>query len=390
MHRFVIPTMVPLLLGAAVLQLGCGEESPRADEKPLNPPADPWRPGDIEDARAAPEEKIAGYEPRFGRTRPLIAVLAQNLGVELADYVTPYGVLAQADVADVLSVSTEPGVVNMRPLQVEAELTIDEFDRGHPEGADYVIVPAVRDGKDPKLLGWISAQAGKGSTIVSICLGALAVANTGLMDGRRVTSHWGSELARAMQFPNVRWQKNTRWVADGRIVSSAGISAAVPVSMALVEAIAGHTRAAAVAEQLGVKEWSSKHESDAFQLRPGEAPPSMEPFMATSSVGIPVREGIDEISLALTADAYMHARQAAVYAVADALLPISTLSGLRVLPERTSTGADRVDRVLASPEVKPATHALDVALRAIEAEYGRPASCMAARTMEHPSYGMCP
>jgi putative intracellular protease/amidase len=372
------------VLVGAMTQPACADENAGGGRE-----ADTWIPGEVEDARAAPEEKIDVWKPRAGRTRPVIAVLAQNAGVELADYVTPFGVLAQSKVADVLSVSTEPGIVNMRPLQVEAQLTLDSFDGMHPEGADYVVVPAVRDPKDPRLLGFVRAQSQKGATIVSICLGALAVANTGLMDGRRVTSHWGSEGVRAMQFPNVRWQKNTRWVADGTIVSSAGISAAVPVSIALVEAIGGRERAASVAKQLGVSEWSSKHESDAFQLRPGEQPPSMEPITATSSVGIPIRDGIDEIALALTADAYNHARQVAVHAVAATLQPVITVSGLRVIPERTLSGTNGVDRLLPAPEVVPATHALDVALRAIEAEYGRSASCTAARTMEHPSYARC-
>jgi transcriptional regulator GlxA family with amidase domain len=249
-----------------------------------------------------------------------------------------------------------------------------------------VIVPAIFEGPDdPELLDWITGQAAKGATIVSICLGAHVVANTGLMDGHRATSHFSSEERRAQTYPDVRWQKNTRWVADGKIVSSAGISAAVPISIALVEAIAGRDRASAVASALGVESWTSKHNSDAFEARPGEMS-SAEPGM---TLGIPLREGMDEISLGLTADAYMHSQQVAVRALASALEPVTTLSGLRVVPDLTESSSVKVDRVLSYVDVKPATHALDVALGDIADDYGRAASCRAARMMEHPSYERC-
>src|SRR5689334_21578040 len=79
------------------------------------------------------------------RARPLIAVIGANgaTQTETTDYVVPYGILRRADVADVVALATGPGLVKLFPaLQVEPDATIDEFDAGHPEGADYVIVSA--------------------------------------------------------------------------------------------------------------------------------------------------------------------------------------------------------------------------------------------------------
>jgi transcriptional regulator GlxA family with amidase domain len=94
-----------------------------------------------------------------------------------------------------------------------------------------VIEPAINNSDDPKLLGWITSQAGKGATTVSICDGALVVAKTGLMRGHRATGHWATQSLRREKFPDTTWQTNIRYVADGKIVSSAGVSASIPIPL---------------------------------------------------------------------------------------------------------------------------------------------------------------
>ena len=193
-------------------------------------------------------EKIAPYRARFGRSRPIVAIIGENGGTELTDFVIPFGVLSRAAVADVIAVATLPGVVKMFPaLQIHPQATIRQFDLRFPDGADYLIVPAIMNANEPALLAWVAAQGNKGGTVVSICNGAMVVVNSGLMKGHRATAHWASEEMRAAKYPDVHWEKNIRYVADGRIVSSAGISASIPISIALVEAIAGHDKAVALA-----------------------------------------------------------------------------------------------------------------------------------------------
>ena len=56
---------------------------------------------------------IPGYQPRLGRSRPVIVVLGDNAATETTDYVVPYGILAESGVAEVLALSTEPGPIQM-------------------------------------------------------------------------------------------------------------------------------------------------------------------------------------------------------------------------------------------------------------------------------------
>ena len=138
-------------------------------------------------------ERIEPYRVRFGRVRPVVAVLGENGGTELTHFVIPYGILAQSGVAEVVSVGIRPGVLTMRPaLHIQPSATAAQFDARFPDGADYVIVPAMVKQDDPALLAWLSRQSGRGATIVSICDGALVVANAGLLRGHRATAHWAT------------------------------------------------------------------------------------------------------------------------------------------------------------------------------------------------------
>ena len=337
-------------------------------------------------------EIIAPYHDRFGRSQPLIAVVGENSGTELTDFAIPYGVLARSGAAQVTTVATQPGVLTMRPaLKIQPDATTQQFDSKYPEGADYVIVPAVVKRDDPELLRWVATQGEKGATIVSICDGALVVAGAGLLKGHRATAHWATESHRKERFPDTQWISNTRYVADGKLVSSAGISAAMPTSLALLEAIAGHARAAAVAQEIGVDDWSTSHDSDRFHPRMGNltAYATMYTnawFHSSDSVGVPLADGMDEIALAFTADAWSRTARSQAYGVSAAATPVRTRGGLSVLPERAPGGADAPSIMLPALAAAPSGKALDKVLADLAERYGRRTAYRVALEFEYPSY----
>src|SRR5690606_32238251 len=122
---------------------------------------------------------------------PVIAVVGLNQATETTDYLLTAGVLRRADVADVVLLATNRGPVQLYPaLKVEANQSLSEFDALHPEGADYVIVPAMSRDDDPDVLAWLRAQSDKGAHIIGVCAGAKVVAAAGLLDGKPATTHW--------------------------------------------------------------------------------------------------------------------------------------------------------------------------------------------------------
>jgi putative intracellular protease/amidase len=371
-----------ILLSAVSLIVGCGSVATgRTSAAPQQQSI----------AAQAGDERITSYHARFGRTRPVIAIVGENSGTELTDYVIPYGILRQADVGEVVPIATEVGPMTMRPaLRLQPQGSIADFDARYPEGADYVVVPAVVRRDDPALLAWVREQAAKGSTLVSICDGALVVAGSGAMDGHRATAHWATADYRRKHYPNIRWVDNRRYVADGTIVSSAGISAAIPTSLALVEAIAGRERAATVAAEIGTPDWSPNHDSQRFHPKLGR---NLSAFATTQyfngwfhkpqALGIPVGAGVDEVALALTADAYTRTNRAHAYALGTSQEPIETLHGLRLLPERTD--ARSLNRQVAIPTGKPGL-ALDRVLTDIARSYGRQTAYGVALDLEYPNF----
>ena len=318
---------------------------------------------------------------RAGRSKPVVAVVGLNAGTETADFIVPYGILAHAGVAEVFALATGPGPITMRPaLSVEPHATIAQFDERFAAGADLVVVPAVADGHtaDPVLIGWLRAQAGKGATIASICDGALVVANAGLFEGRRATGHWATQSQREREHPRTRWLTNVRYVADGPVVSSAGVSAAIPTSLALVEALGGRARALQVAQDLGADGWGPAHDSTPFTLgaRHMLTYAANAWFSRNDDIELPLVEGADEIALALSADAWSRTYRSRARTVAAATGPVRMRHGLRVLPDRTGTPPAAADL--------PPLRALDRALDGIAQRYGRRTANFVSLQLEYP------
>lgn len=340
---------------------------------------------------------LPAYHARFARPHPVIAIVGENAGTELSDFAIPYGVLVRSGAAEVVAVSTQPGVLRMRPaLKLQPDATTAEFDARFPQGADYVIVPAVVKFNDPALLAWVKAQGGKGATLMSICDGAAVVAGTGLLDGRRATAHWASAKNRRRLFPRVQWVADTRYVADGPVISTAGISAALPASLALVEAIAGRERALTLARELGAPDWSPVHHTAPFRPRLGvnlRAHAAVTYtngwFHHTDMIGLPVADGVDEIVLAITADAYSRTGRSMLHAVSASAAPVRTRSGLRIVPDTLANGL-HLDRELPALAPIPSAQAFPQAITGVGRLYGYTTAYGVALNFEYPLVPSCP
>ncbi len=166
-----------------------------------------------------------------------------------------------------IALATKPGVVKLYPaLQVQPQATITEFDAANPDGADYVIVPAMHRDDDPVALAWIRSQAQKGATIIGVCVGATVVAQAGLLDGKRATTHWYSLKEMLERHPTIQYVADRRYVVDDGVATTTGISASMPMSLTLIEAIAGREKAESVAREIGLPDWDARHDSASFQF----------------------------------------------------------------------------------------------------------------------------
>ncbi len=103
--------------------------------------------------------------------------------------------------------------------------------------AHTIVLPGVNDVTQPvpdELIRAVRAAAARGVRIVSICSGAFLLAATGLLDGRRATTHWLATEALAARFPRVKVDPNVLFVDAGQFLTSAGAAAGIDLCLHLV------------------------------------------------------------------------------------------------------------------------------------------------------------
>jgi len=88
--------------------------------------------------------------------------------------------------------------------------------------------------------------------VASICTGAFILAEAGLLDGRRATTHWLFARALQAQYPDVRMEEDRIFIIDGPVWTSAGMSAGIDLALGMVEKDFGPELARAIARKLVV------------------------------------------------------------------------------------------------------------------------------------------
>ena len=103
---------------------------------------------------------------------------------------------------------------------------------------------------DGTAIDWLRVRAKTARRVCSICVGAFALAEAGLLDGRRATTHWAMANRLAERYPAVRVDPNPIWVKDGNLYTSAGITAGIDLALALVGEDLGNSVALELAKGL--------------------------------------------------------------------------------------------------------------------------------------------
>jgi transcriptional regulator GlxA family with amidase domain len=178
-------------------------------------------------------------------------------GVQMLDVAGPLDVFAEANVQtssklyDLRVVGMEPGpIVTSAGARLVPDLVAGRdfcaFDTLLVAGAPHI----VDDEPDERLLDWLRDQAKRTRRIGSVCSGAWLLAAAGLLDGRRITTHWDIADRLKQRYPEVTIEIDALHVSDGPVRTSAGVTAGLDLSLALVEEDAGREAAKDVASQL--------------------------------------------------------------------------------------------------------------------------------------------
>jgi transcriptional regulator GlxA family with amidase domain len=129
-------------------------------------------------------------------------------------------------------------------------------DFGHAPELDTIVVPGgigLREERtDRKLEHWLLERAPRTRRIASVCTGAYALARAGLLDGRRVTTHWRYASDLRTQFPSLSVNADALFVKDGNFYTGAGVTAGIDLALALIEEDFGSQIALSAAREMVV------------------------------------------------------------------------------------------------------------------------------------------
>jgi transcriptional regulator GlxA family with amidase domain len=176
---------------------------------------------------------------------PRTVVIAAYPGAQSLDIAGPFEVFAGAGRAaeahgiraayDVTVVSADGG-----PVTTESGLALGTTPLPGGGGPiDTLLLPGgggvTSASDDERLVAWVADAARRARRVATVCSGAFLGARAGLLDGRRVTTHWARAEALAQAYPAVEVDPDPIYVHDGRVWSSAGVTAGIDLSLALVE-----------------------------------------------------------------------------------------------------------------------------------------------------------
>ncbi|TFV49698.1 GlxA family transcriptional regulator [Bradyrhizobium niftali] len=137
-------------------------------------------------------------------------------------------------------------------LRLMADLTFEEATGGF----DIILVagaPTPPEAEpEPSLVEWVKQLPWRSSVYGSICTGAFVLGYAGLLDDRRVTTHWQDAKSLAARFPKARVEPDLIYVRDGRLITAAGVTAGIDLGLALVLQRHGPETALKVAKRLVV------------------------------------------------------------------------------------------------------------------------------------------
>ena len=305
----------------------------------------------------------------------VVAVVLGSSGTDDADALAPYEVFARSTTFSVYSVAATAAPVTMNGgLHVMPTYTFADVASGSARRPDLVVVPAVNDPageQEAALRAFIVQQAHAGARILSICAGSRVLAATGLLDGRRATSHWSRIAPLQKSNPRVTWVAGQRYVDDGAITTSAAVSSGIPASLHLMQQLAGTAEAAKIGAQVRYPGWTigGPTEIPVQHFSRGDIGVGLGAvlpwFQPTLAVGL--ADGVGEIDVSALSDVYSYASAARITPVSTGS-SITTAHGVVLLTTPAASYRHRASRL-----VLPGAHSdteLTPALRTLAARQG--------------------
>jgi putative intracellular protease/amidase len=285
--------------------------------------------------------------------RRTVAVALGASGSVITDAFGPYEVFARSPEFFVYTVAARrvPAMLS-GGLAVVPDYAFADVDADSAPAPDVVVVPAVvapNGKKEAQLRQWIARQADRGAQVLGVCAGSRLLAASGVLDGRRATSHWSRIRDLERSRPQVKWVRGKRYIQDGNVTTTAGVTSGVFGALRLVEQLAGAAEAERVGHAIAYPSWSLDGPTDICAQRWG--PRDLAPALSLlfpwfrPTVGVGLVQGVGELDVAAPFEVYPNSFAAHTIPIAAEGI-VTTRHGLRLVATPASAATPRVSRLV--------------------------------------------
>ncbi|WP_327342511.1 GlxA family transcriptional regulator [Streptomyces europaeiscabiei] len=203
-------------------------------------------------------------------------------GVQSLDVTGPMEVFAGAEQHTPGTYHISTASLDGTPVRASSGLTlVPDHTLADAPAPHTLLVPGGQGTRNPapEVIAWLREHGPRAERLVSVCTGAILLAEAGLLDGRRATTHWAYCDTLARHHPAIEVDPDPIFVRDGQVATSAGVTSGIDLALALVEEDIGREVALTIARHLVV-----------FLRRPGNQAQFSAQLAAQTAQREPLRE----------------------------------------------------------------------------------------------------
>ena len=203
----------------------------------------------INSRTAAQDQAPKDSSPDFGGKTP-VAFLMDN-GATMIDFAGPWEVFQDDGGFYLFAVASTAGEFQTTGNFFNGRMTglrfRPDFTLANAPQPKVIVMGAQMGSRDPAKIAWIRKAASNADVVMSVCTGAFLLAETGLLDGLKATTHHDSYDAFARRFPKVSLLRGRRFVDNGKFLTAGGLTSGIDAALHVVERYRGQSATEQVA-----------------------------------------------------------------------------------------------------------------------------------------------
>lgn len=293
------------------------------------------------------EVQIPNYHPN----KPTVAVVLGSPLTEVFDFMVPYEMFAMTDAYNVYAVASDTNVKSLTGgLEIVPHYSFQEMNQLLGKSPDLIVVPympMIDEEKYRPVREWIQKHAT--TEILSICSGAMNMADAGLLTGKNSTIHWRIVDQVKKKYPETNWIRDQRYVQEGNMIASAGLTSGMDAVLHVISSQLGESVAEKIAKEFN---YPSFHYVNSPKVEPYSIDQSEAIYYLNlayqfqkQKLGVLLYDGMEEAALTSVFDTYAPLGTTKVYTLSDSDRPIVTKHHLNLIARYSLSKAPGIERL---------------------------------------------